>query len=148
MKKIEPAQIATLIANIGVIAGIVFLGFELHQNNQLLDAEARTNRAEFLWETHRLPATDEELASLILKAGGADELTELEAYQINEFWLGVLFNFELAHSQMPEDELRSSANRFRGYFATRPDLRNTWANESGRFSSEFANWVDNELVSQ
>jgi hypothetical protein len=32
VKKIDPGQMITILANIGVIAGIVFLGFELRQN--------------------------------------------------------------------------------------------------------------------
>ena len=41
MKKPNPGQMIQIVANIGVIAGIVFLGFELRQNNQFLGAEAR-----------------------------------------------------------------------------------------------------------
>ena len=40
MKKIKPARLVTLIANIGVIAGILLLAFELRQNNDLMEAEA------------------------------------------------------------------------------------------------------------
>jgi hypothetical protein len=36
MKKIDLAQMMTLLANFGVIVGIVFLAFELRQNNQQL----------------------------------------------------------------------------------------------------------------
>ena len=41
MKKIEVGQIVTVLANIGIIAGIVFLGYELHQNNQQLELQSR-----------------------------------------------------------------------------------------------------------
>jgi hypothetical protein len=43
LKKLNLGQTATLLANLGVIAGIVFLGFELSQNNDLLAAQARYN---------------------------------------------------------------------------------------------------------
>ena len=43
MKKIDLGQVATLLASFGVIAGIIFLGFELGQNNELLAAQARYN---------------------------------------------------------------------------------------------------------
>ena len=39
MKKLDFAQTASLLANLGVIAGIIFLGFELGQNNDLLAAQ-------------------------------------------------------------------------------------------------------------
>ena len=41
MKKLDPGQVITIVANIGVIAGIVFLVVELRQNNQLMETEAR-----------------------------------------------------------------------------------------------------------
>lgn len=40
MKKIDLGQAVGILANIGVIAGIIFLVFELQQNNKLLRAEA------------------------------------------------------------------------------------------------------------
>ena len=41
MKKLDLGQTITILANIGVIAGIVFLGLEIRQNNELMAAEAR-----------------------------------------------------------------------------------------------------------
>jgi len=41
LKKIELGQTITILANFGVIAGIVFLGIELQQNNDLMEAQAR-----------------------------------------------------------------------------------------------------------
>jgi hypothetical protein len=41
MKKIDLGQTVQILANLGVIAGIVFLGIELQQNNALLGAQAR-----------------------------------------------------------------------------------------------------------
>jgi len=46
MKKIELGQTISILANLGVIAGIVFLGLELQQNNTLLNAQIRAARAQ------------------------------------------------------------------------------------------------------
>ena len=46
MKKIDLGQTITILANIGVIAGIGFLALEVHQNNELMSAEARRSRTE------------------------------------------------------------------------------------------------------
>ena len=40
MKKLDLGQIITILANIGVIAGIVLLAVELDQNNRLIEAAA------------------------------------------------------------------------------------------------------------
>ena len=46
MKKIDLGQAITIFANLGVIAGIVFLGLELRQNNELQTSQARENRLD------------------------------------------------------------------------------------------------------
>ncbi len=45
MKKIDPGQTITILANIGVIAGIVFLGVELRQTQRAMQAQAYQARA-------------------------------------------------------------------------------------------------------
>jgi len=42
-RRIDLAQTVTILANIGVIAGIVFLTFELRQNNAQLASQFRTS---------------------------------------------------------------------------------------------------------
>lgn len=46
MQKIDVGQLAQLLGNIGVIVGVVFLALEINQNSTLLEAEARTARAQ------------------------------------------------------------------------------------------------------
>ena len=41
MKKIDLGQAISMFANIGVIAGIVFLAFEIRQNTEALETEMR-----------------------------------------------------------------------------------------------------------
>ena len=50
MKKIDIGQTITILANVGVIAGIVFLAFELRQNNSLLAAQASFSRLSIATE--------------------------------------------------------------------------------------------------
>lgn len=46
MKKIDVGQTVSILANFGVIAGIVFLAVELRQNNEFLAAEAGADRRD------------------------------------------------------------------------------------------------------
>ncbi len=41
MKKIDLGQTISILANVGVIGGIVFLAFELRQNSEQLEIQAR-----------------------------------------------------------------------------------------------------------
>ena len=48
MKKLDLGQTITILANLGVIAGIVFLGIELQQNNEALGLQVRLERENTL----------------------------------------------------------------------------------------------------
>jgi hypothetical protein len=51
MKKIDLGHITTILANLGVIAGIAFLAVELRQNNQLIDEQSVIARVN-VYATH------------------------------------------------------------------------------------------------
>ncbi len=48
MKKIELGQTIAILANVGVIAGILFLAIELRQNNEALGLQSRLERENAL----------------------------------------------------------------------------------------------------
>ena len=53
MKKIDVSQTLGILANIGVIAGIIFLAVELQQNNELLEAEVSYSKYSVDYERRR-----------------------------------------------------------------------------------------------
>lgn len=74
MKKLDLGQAVTVLANLGVIAGIAFLAIEVQQNNELLAAQARSDltgrRADFV----EMGITSPDLAEIIVKAGSGEPL--------------------------------------------------------------------------
>lgn len=53
MKKFDLGQSLNTLANVGVIAGIIFLAYELNQNNEFLELEAKATRVQITldgWE--------------------------------------------------------------------------------------------------
>ena len=67
-----------LAANMGVIAGIFFLAIEINQNNELLSAESRANRAMVKISAFDLAATNIDQANAAIKESNNEELSELE----------------------------------------------------------------------
>lgn len=78
MKKPELGQTVAVLANLGVIAGIVFLAVELRQNNDLMRAAARDAQnirvQNYTEQVYVVPG----LAEIILKAHSGEPLTEAE----------------------------------------------------------------------
>jgi len=74
---IDVAEIITIIANIGVLAGIVFLGLELRQNNLFLAAQARLSLRQYrsdMADSLLQPA----VAEAIFKVHKGEGVTECE----------------------------------------------------------------------
>jgi hypothetical protein len=68
MKKIDLGQAITILANVGVLVGILLLVFELNQNRQMMQSQTRTAVAEILVGLLALEASDAELIELQAKA--------------------------------------------------------------------------------
>ena len=70
MKKLDLGQSIGILANVGVIAGIVFLGLELRQHNELMEAEAsmatHQGGQEFAMSLAQNPALTSVLAKVSL----------------------------------------------------------------------------------
>ena len=107
--QLDIGQIITIFANLGVIAGIVFLAMEVRQNNRHLAAQARyslrqyrSDIADSLMLPHVLQAThkwargealsDEERSTGLMVAIKAIELWE---WQYGEYAAGMLRKSEL-----------------------------------------------------
>lgn len=69
----------TLFANLGVIAGIVFLGFEIQQNTDMVRAQTRDNMAEKQLSWYALSGRDSETAELYIQ-GQRGELEQSPEY--------------------------------------------------------------------
>ena len=106
MKKIDLGQTITIFANIGVIAGIVFLAFELQQNSNLLTTQARaTLMAARLSQQEAVSRNVGGLAEILVKVSSGESLTDLERYQISVHRSLVLMNYSVMFREMVEGPL-------------------------------------------
>lgn len=82
MKKIDLGQTVSILANVGVIAGIVFLALELRQNNELIRTDARNAQnvriQDFVEQVYTVPG----LAEIVLKSRKGEPLTEIEEIKL------------------------------------------------------------------
>ena len=129
MKKIDLSQTITVLANIGVIAGIVFLVIELQQNNELMEAEARFNRMTAVTESYTIEALQPEITTILLKESNGDSLTELEDFRIQAFWMRVLKVLEWGFIEQPNRLAWTNGQR-RNY-AAYGSYRRAWEGGSG-----------------
>ena len=83
MKKIELSQTVTILANLGVLLGLVFVGFEVLQNTQELRSEGARSITESVNATNAGIYSDPGLADL--KMRGEQDLRSLDPVERERF---------------------------------------------------------------
>ena len=118
MSKLE--RRLSLVANLAVVIGIIFLAAEMRQNTQLMQAQIRDSLTEKQMEYLGWVATNPELAEALAKeaGGGRDALTSTEAYQIATWVGGQMREWENSYYQSQQglftaEDFEARTNRWR-----------------------------------
>jgi hypothetical protein len=94
-----------LVANIGVLAGIVFLAYELKQNTVATQLEAASNFNTSFADIEMLIAGDTDFSGLLIKGRTRAVLTENEEFRLKVFYGNVLRQWQFIHFQFLTDAL-------------------------------------------
>ena len=89
----------TLAANIGVLAGILFLAYELQQNTLVTRLEAASSFQNSFSEIEIFVAGSPEFAELLVKGREGGELTGAAELRLGLFYSNVLRKWQFVHYQ-------------------------------------------------
>ncbi len=81
MKKIDLGQTLQLLGNLGVVVGILLLGYELAQNREMTRAQTRNSVAEMLINLIEAEYGDQEMAEIQVKHSAGESLTPVEGFR-------------------------------------------------------------------
>lgn len=151
MKKLDLNQSVTILANVGVIAGIVLLAVELNQNNALLQNEARYNLQAARVDEIEQTVLNPDLADLWLKAVVGEELTVSETIRMQTMLLGRFVRWEWYYEQyrnglITQDVLPIQA--WRRIFSYGPLMVEIWEEQSTLLTPDFVQWMEANVVNQ
>lgn len=127
--KIDAGQTISVLANLGVIAGIFFLVLELRQNNELMAADARFNQVVLIQQAWTTIAEDPGIVAILVKDRNGGALTEEEEFRLNAFWMRALLRLQWQYRELP-DSTEWIAGQRRNYLSY-GSLRRTWEGNSG-----------------
>ena len=157
MKKIDLGQTITILANIGVIAGIAFLVVELQQNNEFLAAQARSESLNLKQADAMLVLENPDLARAVIKGGNNEPLSDYESLLLTRYVGFVFSNLEATYAEVQRglidvDDLPVEAwirnvhddefNRSIG----RPNPYKFWQAHRGSLHPEFVQWYEENVV--
>lgn len=157
MQKIDLGQTISTLANIGVIAGIVFLALELQQNNELLGAEARSTRLSVRLEEVRLPIENPVLAEALIKHRHGEELSDYEQLALDRDMETILVIFQNVVTEAQRgliDENSIPLDSWRAYFSGRnlstfgywPNISAYWEASKSDFDPAFVEFMEENVV--
>jgi len=136
----------TLVANIGVMAGIIFFAFELRQNTVAMQLEAASNYQTSFNEVELLIVGNPEFAELLRKGRDGDDVSAADQLRLIVFYNNVLRQWQFHHIQYLSDALSTDIWQANRAFMARIisedlGLVNHWQMNELQYSSAF-----NELI--
>ena len=149
MKKIDLGQTIRILANIGVIAGIVFLGLELQQNNELLRSQIRANFQGARVQANQLITDSPWLAGIFAKVKAGESLSAEEAIRLQAYHQNVFTIWQLAYEDYTALGLEPPAERIRAAFRGQtltPGIAETWEEYKQTVASDFVDWMEENVV--
>ena len=96
MKKVDLGQSITILANVGVLAGIVLLAYELRQNSEALRLQAAQAHLNTSYEVDMAIAQDDALATLLLSP--AEDRTIEDQFQYERFANSTLMSWQNSYN--------------------------------------------------
>ena len=150
-------ETAEVLGVLGIIAGIVFLGFELRQNNDLLEADVRFNHKEARAGWHRNLATNPQLAEILAKAQDGESPTSAEEVQLVNLYMYVFTEWEWEVQEatlrerldVPLEGYRSAFRKVPGTnFYAYPGIRETWDASKTQFAPDFVEFMEQDVVNE
>ena len=153
MKKMDIGQTINTFANVGALAGIIFLVVQIGQNNSLLESEARSTRVQIRTDGWNTLVDSPDMASMLIKDRSGETLSGEEEFRLNSFWMTTLWRNQWEYEEYGPGPWITV---MRAQFAVYGSLRRTWrgdgsgARTAGKdnFPADFVRIIDEQVLGQ
>ena len=148
MKKINRDRTIQVLANVGVIAGIVFLGLEMQQNNEALDIQARLEREGWHRAAKARQVQNPNLIRALAKARKGETLTDEDAIVLELEGQATLVDWMLVFRLVDDGVIERSSipiSMWRDYFQN-PGFSEVWTKTMHWFPEEFVEFMETNIV--
>lgn len=147
MSKERLMQWIALAANGGTIVGLLMVIMQLQQNRILMRAQVRHELATTIVELLNSSAGNSQLASVVRRAAGGEQLTEDEQFQFRlrsnallRYWEDVHYQYRLGLYDEVEYERQKAA--WKATFADSVGFVHYWSEVRTLYSPRFASEID------
>ena len=152
MKKIDSGQAIRILANVGVIAGIIFLAVEIQQNSESLAIQARLDREDIIREALVRRFQSPEMLSATVKSQRGDALSDEEALILDWENHSVFIDWMLIYMQVNDGMLDEEAIPIplwrSAFHEIYPRMADSWSANKQMYRSEFVQWMEQNVVNR
>jgi hypothetical protein len=150
MKKIDLGQAVTILANIGVIAGIVFLVIEIRQNTTATQLMASESHMTGIIGQNDLIVANPQLAEVLSRAIAGEDLSPAENIQVTNLMGSRLLAWQNTYLQysrdaIPQDVMDGFDQMMLDWMDGFALFIEYWESRTQRFSPEFVAHVRSVL---
>jgi len=138
-------QWLTLVANIGVLTGIIFLAIEVRQNSKNLAAQVRATFFSSVADTWRIPAENSELTNVMARDAKNEQLEQAESWQVQAFWTRVQMALEWGYKELPRSEFLRGLPFQKVTYDMFPSYRLAWNQRELFFDRQFYQYMNDNV---
>lgn len=151
MRKIDLGQTIAILANLGVLVGILLLVYELNQTRELTRAQTRNELSQGLIAIMLDLADDVETTSLIDRGDRGEELSDIERVRYFNLTVPQLRYHENVYYQYrnglyDEDEYRAQREGWRNFVFQSPGVVEVFCTMRPGLSPAFVSEIDSLLT--
>ena len=151
MKKIELGQSLEIIANVGVLVGIIFLALEINQNTALIEAEMSQNRTDTAMTEAQSIYNSDHLPGILTALRNGESITDVDEERIYHWARSFNRNMEnqlrlYRLGMLEENIVRSMEFAIQDVIGISPVTRGIWERTKLQYSDEYIQVVDRVLA--
>jgi len=152
LTKTSVKETVGVVANVGVLIGIILLVFELEQNRQMTRAQTRNALAETTANLQLTLATNPDLQDIFAKATAGETLSAVELQRYRNTWTAFFRFWENVHYQhqiglYDDSEYFAQRQAWRRVLGNNAVLRDFWCSRQPEVPSDFFDEVTGLLES-
>ena len=150
MRKIDLGQTLGILANLGVLAGIVFLAYELRQNTLTTQLSATESFTAALTNIELFIVENSEFSQLLQKSIAGEAISASEQFRLDVFYRAVLRLWQTTHYQYLNAVLDEGIwdGQRQGYLSTLAGdqgLQAYWRENNARYTPQFNEFIKTML---
>ncbi len=152
MKKIDLGQTIGILANVGVVAGIIFLAVELQQNNELLAAQSRAVRIGIRTDFAQAMYSNPDMVRAITRASGGEELSVEDLFRLEWLAKETLDKFAYVYGEYQRGMIDAGDLAPAGWRITFhedvPGMVDVWDRDKSIYRPEFVEYIEETVLNR